>query len=346
MPDSSSNIWPLRRRRKLKKTSRAVIDISVVVPTYKRPDLMRRCLDALLAQDLAPDRYEIIVCDDGPDAATERLVAGYAANTVQRGPYIEYVAVTGTQGPAGARNRGWRRARAPIVAFTDDDTVPDPSWLREGWRAMKPGISAATGRIEVPLPPHPTDYEVDAAGLAAAEFATANCFVRKRLLEQVGGFDERYTSAWREDSDLQFAILKAGGIIVRADSALVVHPVRPARWGISISQQEKSQFDALLRRKYPVLYRERIRRSPPWLYYFILMSLAVAATGVLCGHAMIALGGFAGWLVLTGVFAARRLHRTSRTASHIGEMLWTSVVIPPLSVYWRLQGALKFGVRL
>jgi glycosyltransferase involved in cell wall biosynthesis len=343
MPDSATAKGPLVSRA---ASGQPVVDISVVVPTYKRPDLLVRCLRALLAQDLAPSRYEIIVCDDGPDSATQQVVAELAAHAARRGPLIEYIAVTATQGPAGARNCGWRRARGSVIAFTDDDTVPDKAWLSEGWRAMKPAIDAAVGRIDVPLSTAPTDYEADAAGLAAAEFATANCFVRKSMLEQVGGFDERYTAAWREDSDLQFAILAAGGSIARAESALVLHPVRPGRWGISIPQQKKSQFDALLRRKYPSLYEKRIRRSPPWLYYFILVSVAGAIAGLLIDSRFIAMTGFLGWTMLTGLFAFQRLRRTAHTPRHIAEMLVTSAVIPLLSIFWRIRGALKFGVRV
>jgi glycosyltransferase involved in cell wall biosynthesis len=346
MPDTAFDSRQIARQRVAESENMASIDISVVVPTYRRPDLLQRCLAGLLAQDIAPNRFEIIVCDDGPDAATQKLVETTALCVGDRGPHVEYIAVTATQGPAGARNCGWRRARAPVIAFTDDDTIPDAGWLREGWHAMKPGISAAAGRIEVPLPAAPTDYELDAAGLARAEFATANCFVRKCVLERIGGFDERYTSAWREDSDLQFAILAADGIIVRADTAVIVHPVRAGRWAISISQQRKSRFDALLRRKYPALYKQRIRRSPPWLYYAIVSCLAIGLSGLARGEGAMALAGCAGWLVLTGVFAARRLRHTAHTASHVMEMLWTSIIIPPLSVFWRIHGALTFGMRL
>jgi glycosyltransferase involved in cell wall biosynthesis len=83
-------------------------DISVVVPTYRRPEMLERCLASLLTQDCDPARYEIIVCDDGPDDATrasvERIAHEYAAN----GPRIRYVPVTSTQGPAGARHPGGR----------------------------------------------------------------------------------------------------------------------------------------------------------------------------------------------------------------------------------------------
>src|SRR5690606_30571680 len=119
-------------------------------------------------------------------------------------------AVTGRHGPAAARNVGWRAARCEVVAFTDDDCIPDPGWLAAGTRAVEQGFAAATGRVVVPLPDAPTDYERDAAGLARAEFVTANCFCRRSVLEALGGFDERFSAAWREDSDLHFALLRAG----------------------------------------------------------------------------------------------------------------------------------------
>src|SRR5690606_37169591 len=52
----------------------AVPVVSVVVPTYQRPDLLERCLAALLKQGLSRDAYEIIVCDDGPSAAAQAVV--------------------------------------------------------------------------------------------------------------------------------------------------------------------------------------------------------------------------------------------------------------------------------
>ena len=88
----------------------------------------------------------------------------------------------------------------------------------------------------------------------------ASCAIR------AGGFDERFSAAWREDSDLHFRLLHQGGRIVWAPAALVVHPW-PARWGVSLKQQRKSQFNALLYKKHPRLYRQRIRPWPPWEYY-------------------------------------------------------------------------------
>lgn len=181
---------------------------SVVVPTYRRPDALEHCLGALLNQSFAADRFEIIVVDDAHDAATEAQVQALAGARHGR-PRLRYLhPAPGARGPAAARNAGWRAARAPIVAFTDDDAMASPHWLAEGLRALAaPDVEAAAGRVVVPLPKAPTDGERNTAGLDGAEFVTANCFVRRAALREAGGFDERFTLPWREDSDLYFTLL-------------------------------------------------------------------------------------------------------------------------------------------
>lgn len=319
----------------------AHLQITVVVPTYRRAELLERCLGALCAQDFDPADYEIVVCDDGPDDATRASVERTAALHARRGLAIRYLAVRETQGPAAARNAGWRAARAPAIAFTDDDTIPGHDWLRAGLAALA-HAQAAAGRIVVPLEAAPSDYERDASGLARAEFATANAFVRRDALIAAGGFDERFTSAWREDSDLQFTLLGLGAQVARAEDAVVVHPVRPARWGVSLAQQRKSQFEALLFRKHRALYRERIGARPPLLYYAVLASVLALLISLAAGARGAALTSLTAWLALTGVFCARRLRTTRLDPRHVLEMIWTSFWIPFLSIYWRLYGAVRY----
>lgn len=315
---------------------------SVVVPTYRRPDLLARCLDALRAQDFAPGEWELIVADDAAGAATRAQVEAAAAGFAP--VPVRYLPITATRGPAAARNAGWRAATGDVIAFTDDDCVPDPAWLRLGLAALdSAGADAAGGRIVVPLPPAPTDYERDAAGLEHAEFATANAFARRAALAAVGGFDERFSAAWREDSDLQFALLTAGRAIVPAPAAVVVHPVRPARWGVSLSQQRKARFEALLYRNFPRLYRARIAAGPPWAYYATVLTFALGWVGLACSPP-VAWVGFAAWAILTARFCWKRLRRTSKRPGHVAEMVVTSALIPFLSVYWRLRGALAYRV--
>ncbi len=319
--------------------------VSVVVPTFKRPDLLEKCLTALLAQDFAPTDYEIIIVDDAACDETRQQVECRAKHVECCGHTIRYIPVMdirSPRGPATARNRGWRAARSEIIAFTDDDCIPERNWLKAGVAVLAGGTIGASGRIIVPLPHTPTDYEYNASHLEQSEFATANCFYRRCALILVGGFDERFTAPWREDSDLFFTLLNRNCIFTSVPAAVVIHPVRSARWGISLHQQRKSMFNALLYKKHPVLYKQKLQATPPWHYYGIVGALLVMLVGILKRSRPVAFAGLCGWLYLTARFCIQRLRQTSRSPLHIVEMIVTSILIPPLAIFWRLRGAIKF----
>ncbi|GIZ53752.1 glycosyltransferase family 2 protein [Noviherbaspirillum aridicola] len=320
------------------------IAISVVVPTKGRPQLLNRCLASLVLQNLDPQRFEIIVVDDGPDDGTREVATDWAAHTEEKGPQVVYIPSMGPYGPAAARNHGWRAARGAVIAFTDDDTIARTDWLRNGLRAIEDGADAVCGRIVMPLNGTPTDYELDAKRLETAEFVTANCFCRRRVLEDIGGFDERFKAAWREDSDLYFRLMEYHASIVREPRAVMMHPVRPAGWGVSLKQVRKVQFDALLYKKHPLLYRRRIRASPRWDFYLTVSSLLLGLGALAAGKPLLAGAAGAVWLGMTTRFCAQRLRNTSHAPSHVAEMVVTSALIPPLAVFWRAVGAWKFRV--
>ena len=314
--------------------------VSVVVPTFRRLDLLERCLHALRHQTLAREAVEVLVVDDGREDRVQARVEALARST---GLVVRYLRpAPHGRGPAAARNIGWRAARGEIVAFTDDDTVPATDWLEHGVAALQGGAAAASGRVVVPVPRRPTDYQRNVKGLERAEFVTANCFVRHEALARIGGFDERFRRAWREDSDLHFALLRHYGSVVRADAAVVLHPVRPARWGVSLRDQANVLYDALLYKKHPRLYRARIRRIPPWDYYMATAAALGAPLAAIAGLRGMALSLGLLWAALTLRLAASRLRGTARAPAHLLEMLATSALIPPLSVYWRMAGALRF----
>ncbi len=318
--------------------------VSIVVPTRGRPQLLNRCIASLVLQRFDTARFEIIIVDDGPDDDTREVVTGWTTHTAEQGPSITYIPSMGPHGPAAARTHGWRAARGAVIAFTDDDTIARTDWLQNGMQAFEDGADAVCGRIVMPLSHPPTDYELDAKNLETAEFVTANCFCRKQILDDLGGFDERFRSAWREDSDLHFRLIEYRANIVQAPKAVVMHPIRPAGWGVSLSQVKKIQFDALLYKKHPTLYRRKIRAQPRWDFYLIVMSLiaflialALDATGTATIAALT-------WLLMTGRFCLKRLKKTVKTPAHIAEMIVTSALIPPLAVFWRAVGAFKFRV--
>jgi hypothetical protein len=320
------------------------ISASIVVPTRGRPELLNRCLASLVLQRFDPARFEIIVVDDEPSDDTRDVVTGWASHTAGTGPRIIYIPSMGPHGPAAARNFGWRAARGNVIAFTDDDTIAKADWLTNGFSAFEEGVDAVCGRIVMPLSHTPTDYELDAKHLETAEFVTANCFCRKKVLESLGGFDERFRFAWREDSDLHFRLLEHNSSIVREPRAVMIHPIRPAGWGVSLSQVKKMQFDALLFKKHPALYRSRIRAQPRWDFYMTVAALLVMVAAAIAGMPLLAIAAGSVWFYMTARFCILRLKKTSKAPMHVLEMIVTSVLIPPLAVFWRAIGALKFRV--
>jgi GT2 family glycosyltransferase len=201
-----------------------------------------------------------------------------------------------------------------------------------------------TGKVIVPVSEKPRDFELNTAGLETAEFVTANCVCTKKALEKTAGFDEQFKQAWREDSDLHFKLMLNRVPIYKNNKAVVVHPVRSAPWGVSIKEQKKSMFNALLYKKYPELYRKRIKANPSWHYYTCILLCIFALGGFLIGAYTFALAALVGWLSITLWFTAKRLSRASKSIDHVLEMFITSLIIPFLSVYWTLYGAWKYRV--
>ena len=115
--------------------STAIPEISVVVSTRDREQRLRALLGALSRQTLEPDRFEVIVVDNGSEDGTARALDALAGDC--RYP-LTVVRRSRGDGPAPARNEGWRSARAPLVAFTDDDCEPAPGWLLGDWPQPQP----------------------------------------------------------------------------------------------------------------------------------------------------------------------------------------------------------------
>jgi hypothetical protein len=103
-------------------------------------------------------------------------------------------------------------------------------------------------------------------------------------------------------------------------------------------------FNALLYKKYPFLFRQRIQRSPAWNYYIIISGGITMLAGFIFQHKLLFITGALLYLGFTAAFIAKRLIQTSRSPEHILEMVATSMVIPFISVYWTLYGSIKYRV--
>jgi len=181
-----------------------VPDVSVVIPSWNSARTIGGCLDALLSQETTLD-YEVLVVDSGTDD-TATIVARYA-------PRVQLIRSPARLFPGPARNLGLRQARAPLVAFTDTDCLPDPGWIEAlhkaslGGAALADGarLQAVGGRILNGTPEslcgtalYLTEF-VEFAGTATRRYASipsCNLAWPRALLQQHGPFPEVF---WGEE---------------------------------------------------------------------------------------------------------------------------------------------------
>ncbi|MFF9819146.1 glycosyltransferase family 2 protein [Streptomyces sp. NPDC014006] len=318
---------------------------AVVIPTLVR-DTLADCLAALAAAT-GPRPDEIVVVDDrpGPDPDPEALDHPLSVLGDLRERTL--VVTSGGRGPAAARNTGTQAVTAPWVAFLDDDVQVGPHWcdqLVQDLQEATPDTGAVQGVIAVPLPGHrrPTDWERATAGLAQARWITADMAYRTETLKQLGGFDERFQRAFREDADLALRVLDAGWRI-RQGRRTTRHPVRPADRWVSLRAQRGNADDALM----------RYLHGPDWWHRALaprgrirghIATTAAGLTAVGCaltGHRQAAVLAALGWAAGTAEFAWARIAPGPRTRHEVDTMLATSVLIPPAATWHWLNGLVR-----
>ncbi|GAB3321301.1 HAD-IIIA family hydrolase [Geodermatophilus aquaeductus] len=312
-------------------------ECTVVVPTIGRPSL-GVLLDAIAAAP-GPRPAELVVVDDRP--------GGPPLEVDRPGLPPVRVVCTGGGGPARARNLGWRVARTPWIAFLDDDVVPDPDWyerLAADLTGLPADVAGSQGRVRVPLPEdrRPTDWERGTAGLATSAWITADLAYRRAALAAVGGFDERFPRAFREDSDLALRVMDTGSRLVRGERR-ITHPVRPTDRWVSVRVQAGNADDVLMRRLHGPMWRERadaaVGRRPRHL---AVTAAGLAAVGLAAARRPRAAAAAAlAWAAGTAEFAWARIAPGPRDRAEVTTMALTSAVIPPLATWHFLRGAVR-----
>lgn len=204
-------------------TAGEACDLSVVITTYNRADVLPTAIESLFAQNLDPSRYEIIVVDNNSSDGTREVVESFAG----RSPAIRYV-FEPCQGISHGRNAGIRAAAAPIVAFTDDDVRVSRDWATTILTvlATHPEVACVGGKVlpswDGPWPAWLTsehwaplallDYG-DAPVYVTAErrlcLITANVAYRREVFDQIGMFASRMS--WLSDHEILVRLWRARG---------------------------------------------------------------------------------------------------------------------------------------
>lgn len=242
---------------------------SIIIPSYNRPDNLNLLLQHIAKQNFKD--FEILIIDQSdieinlnvPDVLTKKCSFIHSK----------------IKGAAPARNLGAYLSNGEVLAFTDDDCIPDDEWLENAFQYFR--LKRNVG-LEGKIYPDIIDSKyrvVSNLGMNGLAFMTANLFVRKNAFETIGGFDLNFNNPhFREDTDLGWRLLKLGEVPF-SESVKVLHPSH-LRTNERESEFERNKFfiqDPLLLQKHPELYVKLIlkeghyQKEIYWKYFYLGM---------------------------------------------------------------------------
>jgi glycosyltransferase involved in cell wall biosynthesis len=217
-------------------------EVSVVICTHRRPQLLPASVEAVLAQDVDVS-YEVIVVNDDDEPLRCRLPDDERLRVMRNAG----------RGLCAGRNTAIRAARGAIVAITDDDTVAPPGWLASivGAFAAHPDALGVEGPLEYGREVDVLYEHVPYTDLPGG-YCACNVAYRRDALFTAGLFDERFVLAGAEDIDLGLRVAALGPVVVEP-AMVMVHPPRPMTVWERIQLARKVENDWLLHAKHPEL---------------------------------------------------------------------------------------------
>jgi glycosyltransferase involved in cell wall biosynthesis len=252
--------------------------ISVVMATRNRAGRLARVFECLEAQAI-DEPFELVIVDD---ASTDDTWAQLQRHGASASFPVRPLRRATSGGPGGARNTGWREARAPLIAFTDDDCEPQPRWLATMLDALQ-----RADLVQGPTLPNPS--QLDRHGpfgrtLSVTEeglYPTCNMGYRRSVLEAVGGFDERYRMS-AEDTDLAWRARESGALAQWAPEALVYHDVHPSSYRALLRDKVRWDGIPLVVHDHPAL-RSHLDRGLFWRKSHVPALVAAAGIAIAAG---------------------------------------------------------------
>ena len=264
------------------------MDISVIIATFNRRSLLEQTLPPLLAQDFAPDRYEVIVVVDGSSDGT----ADFLRTILHRGNLRIFE--QSNRGQAAAINTGLKQSRGEIVLFLDDDILCGPSLVAEhalapryekACMAFGPVLVAAEGSDALAVDWARTFcddffqskvYEAPEKGWYGC-MASANSSLPRNVALSIGGLDESFSRA--NDVEFGFRLLKAGYTFVYQPAAITHQVFQKTRRDVVEDAAGEGKAEVRLSRKFPELRtttRLALLSSRAWWRRASIRTLATA----------------------------------------------------------------------
>lgn len=202
---------------------------SIVIPTYNRPARLQQCLASIAQIDYSPDRFEVIVVDDGSEQSMESIVEPF------RHPLQIALIRQPNAGPAKARNTGAASAKGRFLVFTDDDCTLPNNWLTalearflDSPNCLVGGhtVNALSGNpcstASQMLIDYIYEYFNDRAGQPTF-FASNNFAMPTHRFHEIGGFDTSFPLAAGEDREFCDRWLQRGYAMIYAPEVQIYH---------------------------------------------------------------------------------------------------------------------------
>jgi GT2 family glycosyltransferase len=202
---------------------------SIIVPSLNRPQRLSNCLTGLAALDYPRDHFEVLIVDDGSTQPLDVVAQPFRAKISLQ------LLRQDNAGPARARNLGARSARGELLAFIDDDCVPERGWLRQFDRAaaLNPGCllgGATTNACRANIFAEANNVILDAVtdwlgkhNSPLQFFASNNIVVPARDFREIGGFDSGFRWAAAEDRDFCQRWRDSGRRLIPVPDARIDH---------------------------------------------------------------------------------------------------------------------------
>jgi GT2 family glycosyltransferase len=262
-----------------------MFEITVIIPTHNRPQMLQRCLLGLVKQEFAHKDFEVIVVDDN---SSYDVASSLQANKFLACLNLNVQRLANTKGAAPARNLGVRHAQGKILAFLDDDAIPEAGWLTTIQEFFKTNVevTAVTGRILPVNEKHPLSrsrqirYEMRRNKLLKSQgegknyfqsktskikyplvtyLAGGNSAIRTLDFKECGSFNEDFEMM--HDRELALKLERKGKILCYFDDMLIEHDHSTALR----SSLTKAFFSGSYRRKLKIAYSGKETAAPQTL---------------------------------------------------------------------------------
>jgi len=254
--------------------------VSVVIPTHQRREALRRVLESLAAQTLAPEAYEVVVAVDGSSDGTQEMLEAFPPPL-----QLRWVSPPG-RGRAGACNAALAAVRGEVTVILDDDMRCVPEFVERHRDDHPPGSRRCVlGAVPVELEegsPHAARYVkdrfdvhlsrlADPAHLALPRsFFTGNASLRTETMRAVGGFDESFGIYGNEDVELALRLRAAGVELGYDPEALACQSYDKDLGGLQRDTLAKGRTTVQLARRHPEVFGDLRLAHPdessrPWL---------------------------------------------------------------------------------